>query len=92
MAILLLVFVYGFSVFLTSFAILLDNYVYRYYSRKMDIVKLLLTVFLEPLIYHPIIVFSSLKGYFQEIIGKKHAWGEMQRKGTLKPVPSTVAK
>lgn len=92
MAVLLLVFVYGFSVFLSSFAILLDNYVYRYYSKKMDVVKLLLTVFLEPIIYHPIIVFSSLKGYFQEILGKKHAWGEMKRKGTLKPVPTTTSK
>lgn len=92
MAILLLVFVYMFSVFLTSFSILLDNYVYKYYKRRQDIVRLCLTAFLEPFIYHPIIVYSSIKGYIQELFGKKHAWGEMKRKGTLTPLPQDGAK
>lgn len=85
MAILLLIFVYMFSVFLTSFSILLDNYVYKYYKRRRDIIQLCLTAFMEPILYHPIIVYSSIKGYIQELFGKKHAWGEMQRKGTLSP-------
>lgn len=83
MAILLLVFVYVFSVSLTSFSILLDNYVYKYYNRRKDVVRLCMTAFLEPFIYHPIIVYSSIKGYIQELFGKKHAWGEMKRRGTL---------
>ncbi|NGM61374.1 glycosyltransferase family 2 protein [Sphingobacterium sp. SGG-5] len=81
MALLLLGFVYVFSVFLTSFSILLDNYVFKYYNRRRDIVRLCITAFLEPFLYHPLIVYSSLKGYVQELFGKKHAWGEMERKG-----------
>ncbi len=91
MAILLLIFVYMFSVFLTSFSILLDNYVYKYYKRRKDIISLCLTAFIEPFVYHPIIVYSSL-GYVQELFGKKHAWGEMTRKGTLTPLPSDHIK
>src|SRR5690606_28987118 len=43
MALLLLGFVYVFSVFLTSFSILLDNYVFKYYNRRRDIVRLCMT-------------------------------------------------
>ncbi|WP_343565832.1 glycosyltransferase family 2 protein [Sphingobacterium sp.] len=92
MAILLLIFVYMFSVFLTSFSILLDNYVYKYYKRRQDIIRLCLTAFIEPFVYHPIIVYSSMKGYIQELFGKKHAWGDMKRKGTLAPEPSIGTK
>lgn len=92
MAILLLIFVYMFSVFLTSFSILLDNYVYKYYKRRQDIIRLCLTAFIEPFVYHPIIVYSSMKGYIQELFGKKHAWGEMKRKGALSPEPSIGTK
>lgn len=88
MAILLLIFVYTFSVFLTSFSILMDSYVYKYYNRRRDIIRLCTTAFLEPFIYHPIIVYSALSGYIQEIFGKKHTWGDMQRKGARSPQAS----
>jgi hypothetical protein len=36
---------------------------------------------IEPFIYHPIIVYCSLKGYYDELTGKKKKWGVMTRKG-----------
>jgi len=92
MAILWLIFVYIFSMLLTNFSIFLDNYVYKYYKRRHDIVRLCLTAFIEPILYHPVIVYSSIKGYIQELFGKKHAWGEMKRKGNLSPLPPDQTK
>jgi hypothetical protein len=37
--------------------------------------------FLEPIIYHPLIVFFAVRGYFFFITGRKHVWGNMQRQG-----------
>jgi hypothetical protein len=37
--------------------------------------------FLEPFIYHPLIMFFAIKGYFNFITGRKHVWGNMQRQG-----------
>lgn len=35
----------------------------------------------EPFFYHPLIVFFSIKGYFNFLFNKKAVWGEMGRKG-----------
>ena len=49
--------------------------------KKKDIPKFLLLAFFEPFIYHPFIVFFSIRGYFNYIINKRAVWGEMTRKG-----------
>ncbi|NQD71142.1 glycosyltransferase family 2 protein [Sphingobacterium shayense] len=84
MALLVLVMVYSFSVFMTTYSILLDHMIYKYYDSWGEVFKLCLMAWIEPFFYHPIIVYCSLKGYWQEIRGKKHAWGAMPRKGTAK--------
>ena len=84
MAILILAMVYSFSVFMTTYSILLDHIVHKYYDSWTEVVKLCLMAWIEPFFYHPIIVYCSLKGYIQEVRGKKHAWGAMPRKGTAK--------
>jgi len=84
MAVMMLGMVYSFSVFMTTYSILLDHLIYRYYDSWREIGKLCITAFIEPFIYHPVIVYSSLKGIVQELLGTKHAWGAMPRKGTKK--------
>lgn len=37
---------------------------------------------LEPFLYHPLIVFFSLKGYCDYIVQTKAVWGVMTRKGS----------
>jgi cellulose synthase/poly-beta-1,6-N-acetylglucosamine synthase-like glycosyltransferase len=80
-ALILLAFVYFYSVMITTLAILWDQITYKHYKTWMEVIGLALMAFLEPFVYHPLIVFFALKGYFNFITGKKHSWGNMQRQG-----------
>lgn len=80
-ALILLAFVYFYSVMITTLAILWDQITYKHYKTWKEVIGLALMAFLEPFVYHPLIVFFALKGYFNFITGKKHSWGNMQRQG-----------
>lgn len=83
--------IYIFSVMLASVTIYFD---YRYsgiYTRKRSYFWLVLASFFEPVIYHPFIVFFSLKGYWNYISNRKAEWGEMTRKGFAKKTPPQPA-
>ena len=81
-AIILLIFVYSFSVSVTTLSLVWNQLIFKHYKWN-EVLQLCLTALWEPFIYHPIVLFSSLKGYFFQLIGKKHAWGNMQRKGFI---------
>lgn len=72
--------VYSFAVFLSILALIAEEFSYYKYAKKSDTFKLVITAFLEPILYHPIILFSSLQGNIDLLLGKK-SWGEMKRKG-----------
>ena len=80
-AIILLVFVYTYSVMITTLALLWDQVAFKYYKTWGEVLGLCLMAFLEPFIYHPLILFFALKGYLNFITGRKHVWGNMQRQG-----------
>ena len=80
-AIILIVFVYTYSVMITTVALLWDQITFKYYKTWGETIGLCLMAFLEPFIYHPLIVFFALKGYFNFLVGRKHVWGNMQRQG-----------
>lgn len=80
-AILLLVFVYIYSVMITTLAILWDQITYKTYKSWRETFSLCLMPFFEMLIYHPLVMLFSLRGYFNFITGQKHSWGNMQRQG-----------
>ena len=80
-AIILIIFVYTYSVMITTLALLWDQITFKYYKTWGEVMGLCLMAFLEPLFYHPLILFFSLKGYFNFITGRKHVWGNMQRQG-----------
>lgn len=80
-ALILLAFVYFYSVMITTLAILWDQITYKHYKTWKEVIGLALMAFLEPFVYHPLIVFFALKGYFNFMTGKKHSWGNMQRQG-----------
>ncbi len=83
-AIILLIYVYTFSVTITVFAILWDELIYKQYSSKMEVFKLCCVALLEPIFYHPLVVFFAIKGDFYSITGKKLSWGNMGRAGFKK--------
>jgi cellulose synthase/poly-beta-1,6-N-acetylglucosamine synthase-like glycosyltransferase len=80
-AILILVFVYLYSIMLTNLAVFWDQRVHRNYNTWREVFGLSLMAFIEPFIYHPLNVFFSLRGYLFFIVGKKTVWGNMQRQG-----------
>jgi cellulose synthase/poly-beta-1,6-N-acetylglucosamine synthase-like glycosyltransferase len=83
-AIILLVFVYTYSVMISSLSVLWDQLTFQYYKTWKDVVRVVLMVFIEMLIYHPLIVVFSLRGYWFQLTNRKHSWGNMQRAGFKK--------
>ncbi len=83
-AIILLIFVYTYSVMISSLSVLWDQMTFQYYKTWRDVVRIVAMVFIEMLIYHPLIVIFSLRGYFFQLSNRKHSWGNMQRAGFKK--------
>lgn len=77
-------FVYLFYTSITLISIFADQQIHKQYASQKEIATLLLMVFFEPILYHPINVFASLKGYFHFLINKEKKWGAMTRKGFTK--------
>jgi len=80
-AIILLVYVYTFSVMITILSIFWDETTHKQYESKTEVFKLCVAAVLEPICYHPLVVFFALKGNFYAITGKTLHWGNMQRQG-----------
>lgn len=76
--------IYLFSVMLSAFVIFFDYLSGGSYNNNKSYLWLLLAALLEPFIYHPLIVFFSIKGYYNYLTGKRAVWGEMTRQGAAK--------
>lgn len=72
---------YSFTIMVGTITILLDNYVQKQYKSTREIFKLWLVVFIEPFVYHPVLMYFSLKGYFNYIMSREMQWGTMTRQG-----------
>ena len=74
---------YSFAFMLTLFSILYEEATFNAYKRKTDILKMIGLALLEPIIYHPLVVFWAIKGNISYLMGYK-AWGKMERTGFAK--------
>ncbi len=77
---LLVLFVYVFAVLFSVFALYAEEATFKKYSTLKDLRKLVFVSFLEPIIFHPVIVYAALKGNWEKLKGKG-GWGDMSRKG-----------
>jgi cellulose synthase/poly-beta-1,6-N-acetylglucosamine synthase-like glycosyltransferase len=77
----MLFFVYFFSIMFSTYGILYDLLAYHRYKQKRMIFKLVLTAWLEPILFHPLVVFWALSGNFDFFIRRKKTWGNMTREG-----------
>ena len=86
---------YCFAQLLTVTIISYDVWVGTSFKRRRDYLWFILASLLEPLFYHPINVYFSLRGYVKQILGTQMVWGNMTRKGVQpakKPAaPTSVA-
>jgi cellulose synthase/poly-beta-1,6-N-acetylglucosamine synthase-like glycosyltransferase len=78
--------VYAFSLFMTTFVILSDNKnkAVNWKHKKISYLKLIVATFIEPFMYHPIVTYSSLTGYWRFIRNKAAVWAPIQRTGVKK--------
>ena len=76
--------IYAFSILLSGFVIFYDYMAGGSYNRSYSYLKLLLAAVFEPVVYHPMIVFFSLRGYYNFLTNKTAVWGVMTRTGTKK--------
>lgn len=88
-ALLLLAFVYSYSIMITTAAILWDQLAFKHYRTWREVLLLCSTTLFEFVLYHPMNVVFSLRGYYYFLTGKKHSWGNMQRQGFGQPKPTS---
>lgn len=76
--------IYTFCVLLSIVVISFDYTVGGSYKTVKSYLWILMAALAEPFIYHPMVVFFSIRGYWNYLLGKKAVWGEMTRKGFAK--------
>lgn len=72
--------VYTFSILFSITSLLFEELSFQQYKKPKYILSLLLTVLIEPLIYHPFVMWAAVKGNLDLLRGKK-SWGAMSRSG-----------
>ncbi|MBW2960505.1 glycosyltransferase family 2 protein [Mesonia aestuariivivens] len=75
--------IYFLSVLFSITAIFFEEYSFQQYKNVKDIFKLILASFLEPLCYHPLVMWYSVRGNI-DLFSRKKGWGKMTRKGFTK--------
>lgn len=78
--------VYMFYLIITIISIFLDELLYKNYANLKEILILILMAIIEPIVYHPVNVYASLKGYMHFFRQKEQSWGNMQRQGFNTPI------
>lgn len=76
--------VYTFSVMFSFYAILWDVYSYNQYKKTKDILLLMLCALIEPFVFHPIVVWSAVRGNYKKLFKINSGWGSQVRKGFAK--------
>ncbi len=80
-AILLFTLVYLIGCLFSTAAIFMYVKNFDHYNKPKQIVELLLAAYLEPFLYHPVLLYGQMKGYYKKLFGIKSGWGVMTRKG-----------
>ncbi|MEI6945798.1 glycosyltransferase [Paraflavisolibacter sp. H34] len=81
-------FIYSFAAVFSVFAILMEVLTFNQYKKRREIFSLLATALVEPLFFHPFVVWAAIKGNI-DLLQKKKAWGEMTRQGFQTTKPKT---
>ncbi|WP_394972011.1 glycosyltransferase family 2 protein [uncultured Croceitalea sp.] len=76
--------IYVFSISFSFYAVLWDVFTYNEYKKTKDILILLFCALIEPVVFHPILVFSAVRGNYKKLFRVKSGWGSQIRKGFAK--------
>ncbi|MFI0490256.1 glycosyltransferase [Flavobacterium sp.] len=72
---------YLFSVLFSIVAIVSEELSFNQYKKKSTGLKLVIIALIEPIVNHPVILYSAIKGNLDYYFNKNKKWGEMVRKG-----------
>lgn len=87
---LLLGYVYLAGICISLITITYDLTIKRLYSKFSHYLKLILFSSVEIILYHPLIVIFSVRGYIQMLSRKDFKWGSMTRQGFSQKQPQTT--
>ncbi|NND16783.1 MAG: glycosyltransferase [Eudoraea sp.] len=73
--------IYTFAIMFSIYAVLMDVFSYNQYRRTRDILTLIGWALVEPIFFHPIAVWSAVRGNYKKLIGANAGWGQQVRKG-----------
>lgn len=76
--------VYTFSLLYSVTALFFEEYSFQQYKKPKYMFRLLGTALMEPLFYHPYVMWAAIMGNIDLMRGKK-TWGAMQRTGLGNP-------
>lgn len=76
--------VYTFSIMFSFYAILWDVYSYNQYRKTKDILLLMFCAIIEPFTFHPLVVWSAVRGNYKKLFKINSGWGSQVRKGFAK--------
>ena len=76
--------IYTFSVMFSLYAILWEVYTYNQYTRIRDLAILVFCALAEPFVFHPIVVWSAIRGNYKKLFRINAGWGSQVRKGFVK--------
>ena len=85
---LMLLYVYLIGITMSLMTISYDLRIKKQYQTYSEYLKLILFSSLEAVLYHPLFVFFSLKGYWQFLTRRNFSWGAMTRQGFSKQTPA----
>ena len=73
--------IYTFCLILAMVVLFYDYTLGGTFKKARSYMWIFCAAILEPFIFHPFVIFFSIKGYFNYIFRKRAVWGEMTRKG-----------
>lgn len=76
--------IYLYSIMFSFYAILWDTYSYNEYRNTKDILTLMFCALIEPVVFHPVVVWAAVRGNYKKLFRVKSGWGSQVRKGFAK--------
>lgn len=76
--------VYAFSIMFSLYAIVWEVYSYNQYSKTRDILILMFCALVEPFTFHPLVVWSAVRGNYRKMFKLQTGWGSQVRKGFVR--------
>lgn len=77
--------IYGYTVAFTIATLYIEEITFFQYKKRRQLLRLVIAGILEPLMFHPFVVYCAMTGNWDYFFEGKKAWGSMKRVGFKRP-------